>query len=314
MINNYPLVSIIIPCRNEEKHIKARLDSILKDGYPLQKIEILVIDGKSEDKTREIINEYIERYQFIKLLDNTQRETPFAFNIGIRQANGEVIILMSAHTVDQKGYISNCIRYLNQYNADSMIGVIKSTSSKKSLVAKAITVSLSHCFGVGNSYFRIGSASPKWVDTAGSCYKKEVFEKVGLFNEKLKRSQDMDFSLRMKKAGMRTLLVPDIVTYYYPKDNLKDFFFHNIEDGIWAVLPFKFIKRPLKLRHYIPLIFVLSLPLSIWLYVPISLCFSAKIAFREKNILYFFIMPIVFATRHIGYGLGSVWGLIKLII
>jgi len=314
MKDNLPLVSIIIPCRNEEKHIKARLDSLLGDGYPLDKIEILIVDGKSEDKTKDIVTEYTKKYPFIRILDNIQKYTPFAFNIGIRQAKGEIIILMSAHTVDKKGYISNCIRYLDEYKADSVIGIMKAMPSKKSLVAKAIAISLSHFFGAGNSYFRIGSNSPRWIDTAGTCYKREVFEKIGLFNEQLERSQDMDFSLRMKKVGMKILLAPDIITYYYPKDNLKDFFIHNFEDGIWAILPFKFAKRPLKLRHYIPLIFVLSLPLSIWLYIPINFYFSAKIALREKDWRYFFIMPIVFATRHIGYGIGSILGLIKLII
>lgn len=314
MKEDLPLVSIIIPCRNEEKYIKTRLDSLLADGYPFEKMEILVVDGMSTDKTKGLIKEYSEKFSFIKLLDNPQRETPFAFNIGIRQARGEIIFLMSAHTFDKKGYIPKIIRYSKEYNADSVIGIIKAVPSKNGLVAKAIAISLSHFFGVGNSYFRIGLNSPKWVDTAGTCYKREVFEKIGLFNEKLKRSQDMDFSIRMKKAEMKTLLVPDIVTYYYPKDNLKDFFIHNFEDGIWAIYPLKFTKTKFKLRHYIPLIFVLSLPLSIWFYIPVSLYFSAKIALREKEIRYFFLMPVVFATRHIGYGLGSVWGLIKLII
>ncbi len=311
MKNNSPLVSVIIPCRNEERYIKPRLESLIEDGYPLDKIEILVVDGMSTDKTREILNDYKSRHSFIKVLDNPKKFTPFAFNIGIKEAKAEIIILMSAHTFDKKGYISKCIKYLNEYNADSVIGVIRATSSKESLVAKAIAISLSHFFGVGNSYFRIGSNNPRWVDTAGTCYKREVFEKIGLFNEKLKRSQDMDFSLKMKKAGSKILLAPDIVSYYYPSDNLKDFFRHNIRDGIWAILPIKFIKRPLKLRHCIPLIFVLSLPLSIWLYLPISLYFSAKIAIKERDFRLFFVMPLVFATRHMGYGMGSFWGLIR---
>src|SRR3989344_4013117 len=309
MKNNLPLISIIIPCRNEEKYIKARLDSLMEGGYPLEKIEVLVVDGMSIDKTREIIKEYSSRFPFIKLLDNPNKETPFAFNIGIKQANGDIIIILSAHTSDRRDFILNYAKYLREYNADSVIGVIKAIPSKDTLVSKAIAICLLSFFGAGNSYFRIGVNKPKWIDTAGSCYKREVFEKIGLFNEKLKRSQDMDFSIRLRNAGMKTLLVPDIITYYYPKDNLKDFFLHNIEDGIWAILPLKFTKRPMKLRHYIPLIFVLTLPVSIWLYIPVSLYFSFQTAFKEKNIRYFFMMPIVFAIRHFGYGIGSLWGL-----
>ena len=109
-------------------------------------------------------------------------------------------------------------------------------------------------------------------------------------------------------------MAPDIVSYYYPKSNLKDFFLHNFEDGVWVIYPLKFVKTPLQLRHYLPLIFVLTLPLSILPYILVSLFFSLKIAIKEKNSRLFFVMPLAFTTRHIGYGLGSVWGLIKLII
>jgi GT2 family glycosyltransferase len=124
----------------------------------------------------------------------------------------------------------------------------------------------------------------------------------------------MEFNLRLKKAGGKILLAPDIVSYYYPSPNLKYFFIHNFEDGIWAIYPLKFIKMSFSLRHYIPLIFVLTLPVSIWFYIPVVFYFSSRIALKEKDIRYFFIMPIVFSVRHLGYGFGSVWGLIKLIL
>jgi len=88
---------------------------------------------------------------------------------------------------------------------------------------------------------------------------------------------------------------------------------HNVQDGIWAVYPIKFVKKPLKIRHYIPLFLVLTLPLSVWPYILLSLFFSFKIAIKEKDSRLFFIMPIVFAARHVGYGLGSVWGVLKLL-
>ena len=315
--NNLSLVSIVIPCRNEEKYIGKCLDSILSQDYPKERLEVLVVDGMSEDKTRETI----KNFQFsnpnfqLRLLDNPKKFTNFAFNMGIKESKGEIIMLMGAHAGYEKDYISKCVKYLKEYNVDNVGGIMLTLPRDNTLIAKAIAISLSHPFGAGNSYFRIGSEKPRWVDTVfGGCYKREVFEKIGLFNENLKRSQDMEFNLRLRKASGKILLAPDIVSYYYPKSNLKDFFFHNIEDGIWVIYPLKFVKMLFKLRHYIPLIFVLTLPLSIWLYILVSLFFSAQIAFREKDIRYFFVMPAVFATRHIGYGLGSVWGLIKLII
>ena len=309
-----PVISVIIPCRNEEKFIGRCLDSILKQDYPKDKTEVLIVDGMSEDKTRETI----KNFQFsnpnfqLRLIDNQKKFTPFAFNIGIKEAKGEIIVLAGAHAIYEKDYVSKCVKYLKEYDADNVGGVLKTIPAENTLIAKAIALSLSHPFGSA-SYFRIGAKEPKEVDTVfGGCYKREVFEKIGFFNEKLLRSQDMEFNLRLKKAGGKILLVPDIIGYYYPHSNFKSFFLHNFQDGIWAILPFKLAKIPFKLRHYIPLFFVLTLPISILPYILFSLFFSAQIAFFEKDLRLFFVMPLAFAARHFGYGLGSIWGLIKL--
>ncbi len=308
-------VSIVIPCRNEEKFISRCLDSVISQDFPKDKLEVLAVDGMSEDRTREIFKKYQKRYSFIKLLDNPKKITPSALNIGIKNSKGEIIIRMDSHAVYQKDYISKSIKYLEKYNADNVGGIINTLPAKNTIIAKAIAISLSHPFGAGGSYFRLGVDKPKWVDTVfGGCYRKEIFKKIGFFNENLIRSQDMEFNLRLKRAGGKILLAPDIISYYYPKSNLKDFFIHNFRDGVWAIYPLKFVKIPLRLRHYIPFIFVLTLPLNIWLYIPVVFYFSLKIALKRKDLRYYFTMPIVFLARHIGYGLGSVWGMIKLFL
>jgi len=333
MGRNITLVSVIIPCINEERYIGKCLDSLVSQDYPKEKMEVFVVDGMSEDRTREVINKYVEKYSFFKLLDNPKKFTPFALNTGIRNSKGEIIIRMDAHATYIKDYISKCVKYSKEYGADNIGGTVKIIPKTNTLIAKTIALSLSNPFGVGNAYYKSGySKEPRWVDTVfGGCYKRGIFAKIGLFNENLVRSQDMEFNLRLKRAGGKILLVPDIVSYYYPKSNLKDFFLHNIKDGIWAIYPLKFVKMPFKLRHYIPLIFVSGLlgtgllaiffPTFFWLFlIAVGLYFLANIYFsiqiigKEKDIRFLFLMPLAFATRHIGYGLGSVWGLIKLII
>lgn len=322
-------VSVIIPCRNEEEFIAKCLNSLILQDFPKEKLEVLVIDGESEDRTREVVRSYVKKFRFIKLLNNQKKIKPCALNIGVKKAIGDIIVIMDAHSGYKKDYISKCVECLKKYKAANVGGIIKTLPAKNTVVAKAIAISLSHFFGVGGSRFRIGSKKPQWVDTVfGGCYKKEIFKKIGLFNENLIRSQDMEFNLRLKKAGGKILLAPDIISYYYPKSNLKDFFIHNFRDGIWAVYPLKFVKMPLRLRHYIPLAFILGLFLSLILspfflfgkilfilifgsYLLLNLFFSLEISMK-KGLKYFFILPIVFASRHIGYGLGSVWGLIKL--
>jgi len=226
MIKNKPLISIIIPSRNEGKFIKNCLDSILQQDYPQNKMEIIVVDGMSEDNTRNIIKQYTNKYPFIKKLDNSKKITPVAFNIGIKNANGQFIIIVGSHTNYKKNYVSKCIETSIKYNADNIGGIHKIISRKNTLIAKAITFCFSSMFGVGNSYYKRGySRGIKEVDTVfGGCYKKEIFNKIGFFDEKLVRSQDMEFNIRLKRAGGKILLNPEIVSYYYPKSTLKEFF------------------------------------------------------------------------------------------
>ncbi len=321
-----PFVSVIIPCRNEEKFISKCLDSIINNNYLKESLEVFIIDGASEDKTREIINQYLPKYSFLKFFENPGRFAPLAQNIGVKNSKGEIIIIMDAHVTYQEDYISKCVKYLKEYDADDVGGVLITTPAENNIIAKTIANVLSNRFGVGNSYFRTGTEKPKWVDTVPyGCYKKEVFDKIGLYNEKMLRSYDMDFNLRLKKAGGKILLAPDIVGYYYPKSNFTDFFLHNFEDGIWITYPLKFKIKAFRLRHLIPLFFVSSLIFFFFFFPPffslitsvyflVDFYFSFKIARKEKNWDYLPLMMVAFAIRHIGYGAGSIWGFVKILV
>ena len=287
----------------------------------------------SQDRTRKIIKGYADRYSFIRLLDNPRKITPTALNIGLKNTKGEIVIRMDAHASYEKEYISKCVECLNKYNADNVGGIMITRPRANNFVGNAVALAYSHRFGVGHSFFRTGADKPIWVDTVfGGCYRKEVFEQVGIFNENLKRGQDMEFNLRLKKAGLRTLLIPEIVSYYYPRSDFKSFLKHTYKNGIWAILPFKFTSiMPVSWRHLIPLAFVLSVIifgvlssffrfflwpffLIIGLYSLCSIYFSVKISIKKRGLKYLFIMPIIFGSLHIGYGLGSLWGLLKVII
>lgn len=311
---NLPFVSVIIPCRNEEKFISICLESIIANDYLKDKLEVLVMDGMSKDKTREIVSKYTRKYSFVKLLENPRIITPAAMNIGIENSQGEIIIKMDAHSLYQKDYISKCVEHLIESGAANVGGVLKSIASESNIIAKAIALSLSHFFGAGNSYFRTGSKEPREVDTvAFGCFRKSIFDKVGLYNEKMAKIEDFELNWRIRKSGGKIFLFPDIKAQYLPSsENILDFFEHNFTDGIWPTYSLKFGFHSFSLRHFIPLKFVLTLPLTIWPYIPISLFFSLQIAFREKDPRLFFIMPLVFINRHIGYGLGSIYGIIKL--
>jgi len=199
--DNKPIVSIVIPCLNEEKYIKECLSSLEKQDYPKERLEVFFMDGMSEDRTVEIIKEEVVKHPWIKVFKNKDKFTPFAFNLGIKNSKGEVIIFLGAHATYEKDYVSKCVRYLEECKADNVGGIEKVVPKENTLVAKAIAVSLSYSFGAGNAPYRTGSKEPREVDTVfGGCYRKEVFKKIGLFNEKLFRSQDMELNMRLKKA------------------------------------------------------------------------------------------------------------------
>jgi len=326
-----PSVSIIIPCRNEEKFIGICLESILANDYPKERLEVLVVDGMSEDGTRAILNEYTRQYPFIKVVNNRKRITPVAFNIGIKHARGDLIMIMSAHATFAADAIGKFAEYSSRYNADNVGGICKIYPRNNNFIANTIVHALSHKFGVGGALYRTGgSKQPRWVDTAAyGCYKREVFEKIGVFNEKLLHSQDMEFNLRLKNTGGKTLLVPDIVINYYARSDFASFCRHNFRNGLWVILPFLYSDiMPVSWRHLVPLAFVLGLigsaalallwPIGLWLLMGIAgaygttnLAASAHVAIREGDIRYLLVMPVVFASLHLGYGMGSLWGLVK---
>jgi len=330
-MSNLPLVSIIIPCRNEKKFIARCLESVLENDYSKDKIEIFIVDGMSIDGTREIIKDYIQKYHFIKLIDNHKYIASSALNIGVRESKGIIIVRMDAHATYDKSYISKCVSYLEKYSADNVGGVISIIPRKNTFIGRGIAKAMSSILGTGGAKYKTGSKKFEEVDTVPfGCFRRNVFNRIGFFNENLKRSQDMDFNLRLRKVGGKIYLFSDVVSYYYVRSSLKDFFVHNFEDGIWAIYPLKFTKTFFKLRHYAPLVFVFGLIITffmgifsklfyyfflfeIFAYALIILCAAIKVSVDEKDGTYLFSLPVALATRHFAYGLGSIFGIIKLL-
>jgi glycosyltransferase involved in cell wall biosynthesis len=307
------------------------IDSLLKQDYPQEKMEILVVDGRSSDATRDTLEKYRQKYTIIRLIDNPQIYTVFAFNVGIINAKGDIIFFVGAHTEYSSNYVSTIVRYIKEGKAECVGSVARTLPGDETLLASSIALVLSSPFGVGNSYMRIGQKAIRYADTAScSGYKREVFEKIGLFNERLTYSQDIEFNLRLRKAGMRILLVPEIISYYYARPDFFSFCKHNFRNGLWSILPFKYSSIiPISVRHLIPLLFVLSLLGSLVFsffsniflhlffaifgaYVALNLFFSVGIFLKKREIKYLLSVPITYTALHVVYGTGSLWGLIKL--
>lgn len=329
-----PKLSVIVPCRNEERFIAGCLDSILKNDYPAGRLEVIVVDGMSADATWQIIKAYAEELPRLIALRNERRMTPVALNLGIRAASGEVICRVDAHARIAPDYLRRCVELLISSGAQNVGGAMRTLPANSTPAAKCIALCMSHRFGVGNSDFRAGSSlTPLFTDTVfGGCYRKEEFGRVGLFNENLPRSQDFEFNQRIRRSGGKIILDPAIQCDYFAAPNLRAFAAHNFHDGVWAILPFAYSDiMPVRLRHlaaFFALVTLLLLSISaLWFtaarialliatlaYTFASLACSAKIGFNNRESNCFLMLPLVFAIRHFAYGLGSLCGAGKLIV
>jgi glycosyltransferase involved in cell wall biosynthesis len=321
-------VSVIIPVRNEERYIEKCIQSILKQTYPKENLEVFLVDGRSEDRTREIIEEYTKRYPFIKLLDNPDRIVPTALNRGVKAAKGEIIIRMDAHTVYAEDYIEKCVETLKEVDADNVGGPIVTLPGDDTIIAKAIALATSHPFGVGNSKFRT-SRKAEYVDTVTfGAFRRDVFQRVGFFDERLVRNQDIEFNYRIRRSGGKIFLNPAIKSFYYNQATLRGLWKQNFRNGMWNIFTTALTNSPLSLRHYIPFAFVSSLLVSLFLsffryeffilflsivglYVLTGLFFSIKIGLKTR-IAYIPFLFASFLTLHLSYGFGSLSGLLKL--
>lgn len=255
-----PLITVIVPCRDESRYIDACLRSIAATTYPADRLEIIVADGMSTDGTRDRIAAAIAADPRITMIDNPALTSPVALNLGIARARGEIILRMDAHCEYPSDYIPTLVTALEEHKADNVGGVTVVQAAADTAVARAIALALAHPAGVGNSYFRIGTSAPKWVDTVPfGCWRRETFERIGLFDESLPRNQDDEFNMRLIRAGGRILLLPEVVTRYYARETLGQLWRMYYQYGFYKPLAARHSGARLRPRQLAPAAFVLSL-------------------------------------------------------
>lgn len=326
-----PFVSIIIPCRNEERFIGPCLDSVLANDYPLDRLEVMVVDGMSEDGTRAIVEDYAARHDCVRLLDNPKKITPAALNIGIANAKGQIVMRMDAHSHYPPNYVSGLVAWQEKTGADNVGGVWTTLPANDTCVAQAIAIGLSHPFGVGNAHFRIGVREPRWVDTVPyGCYRREVFDRIGVFDEELIRNQDDEFNLRLIRHGGKILLVPDIASCYYARDSLPKLAQMYYQYGYFKPLVLRKVRRVMTVRQLIPAMFILTLigsgamalffpamrsfTASVFLFYLIAVVGCSTLVAFERGLRYAPSLCVVFPVLHVSYGVGFLRGVAEFLI
>lgn len=319
-------VSIVMPLYNEERYINNCIDSLLSQDYPQELMEWLLVDGCSNDKTRDLIKVYTEKFpKLIQLLNNPNKTVPYAMNIGIKASKGKYIIRLDAHADYAKDYITKCVHYLDVTDADNVGGAIETKS--RGFVGNTIAKMLSSRFGVGNSEFRTQGSG--YVDTVPfGAFRREVFEKWGIYDERLTRNQDNEMNYRIRKNGGKIYLAKDIGLSYYCRDSIKGIVDMALKNGTWNVITMRLCPGAMGVRHFIPFLFVCSMILlpvasllyrpfiylfgfEMFIYIIIDLYFSGR---QAVNIKQFLLLFILFPAFHISYGIGTIFGIYKILL
>ena len=312
-------VSVIVPLYNEERYIDIFLNSLINQTYPKDEMEWILVDGCSTDRTAEIIRRYAESYPIV-LLTNEKRKAPYALNIAIEAARGDYIIRLDAHASFPPDYIEKCVHYLDTTDADNVGGVAETKSN--GFMGNAIAKMLATKFGVGGSSFRVGDGN-RYVDTVPfGAFRREVFERVGLFNTSLIRSEDNDMNSRIRQSGGKIWLADDIKFEYYCRDTVKGILKMGMQNGNALFFTLKQNIGAMSLRHMIPFCFLMSLllmpilcvflPIFRWLFAAeLSLYFALDIyfSFCNKEPKYGLITLWLYPLFHIVYGFGSLLSL-----
>ncbi len=322
-----PMVSVIAPCRNEAAFIENALNSILQSDYPAERMELLVVDGMSTDGTYDTIQKMANQDSRIKLIDNPKHTVPAAMNIGIKAACGKYIVRIDCHCKFAPDYVRKCIETIERTGADNVGGYCATLPGADTNVAGAIATATSSAFGVGNALFRLGGQERE-VDTVPfGTYRKEIFDKIGIYDERLVRNQDIELNWRIRKAGGRIVISPEIKVAYYNRTTYHGLWQQAFNNGLWNPYTIWLTGGGLSLRHFVPMFFVLGLivlatasfflSIAKWillgytaLYLSVAVFFSLKHS-RSKGtsailVLWFYVV------LHIAYGLGSIWSVLTI--
>jgi glycosyltransferase involved in cell wall biosynthesis len=326
-----PFVSIVTPCRNEAAYIGRMLDSIFANEYPRDRFEVIIVDGMSDDGTRDVIADYASRYPMIRMLDNPHRTTPHALNLGISRARGAIIMRMDAHAHYPPNYILDLVAWLERSGADSVGATWRTQPGDKTIMARAIAAALAHPFGTGNARYRLGTNRLRNVDTLQcACYRREVFERLGLFDEDLLRSQDSEFTFRLLRAGGRVLLVPGVTVKYYVRESLGKLWRMFSQYGYFKPLVARKVGAVMTTRQLIPALFVCTVGLAALLapvfttargllllalgaYLAADLTVAGTLA-RRRGILVGLASAVVFPVVHLAYGVSYLRGTLDFVI
>ncbi len=326
ILDGHPMVSIIMPVRNEAPFITRSLGSLLRQTYPKRLMEVIVADGMSTDATRDKIMEIAANSEFrIVIVDNPKLIAPTGLNRALKRATGDIVIRVDGHCEVDSRFVENCVAILQSGAADGVGGPIETVGVSRR--ARAIALAMSSSFGVGGSAFRTINDREMYTDTvAFPGYTKEILLKAGAFNEELVRNQDDEYNYRIRKLGGRILLSPNIRSRYYSRTGFRSLIRQYFEYGYWKVRILQLHPRQMSIRQFVPFFFVITLAfltllsfvsvVSRWMLLGLAgsyllANFAASVYTARSKIGTIPLLSLSYIILHFSYGFGSLVGLIS---
>ncbi|HEX9730422.1 MAG TPA: glycosyltransferase family 2 protein [Thermoanaerobaculia bacterium] len=316
-----PRVTVVMPVRNEERYVERSLGAVLAQDYPPELLEVLVADGMSTDGTRRLV-ERLGRGRDVRVIDNPRGIVAPGLNAAIAEARGEVVVRVDGHCEIAPDYVRRAVEHLRRGGVAGVGGPVETVGETP--LARAIAAAMSSRFGVGGSAFRVGVDAPVWADTIPfPAYPRRVLAAAGPFDEELVRNQDEEYNYRLRGAGEKLLLAPDLRSRYYSRADLRSLWRQYFQYGFWKVRVLEKHPRQMRPRQLGPpsLVAALAAGALAAAWSPAGLAVLAGIAAAYLLAAgaaalmvavpwrYRPLMPVIFAAMHLGYGCGFWAGL-----
>lgn len=322
-------VSVIVPCYNEEATICQLLEAIYDQTYPLGEIEVVVADGLSTDNTRQRIRDFQISHPDldVQIVDNKRRVIPSGLNRAIEASHGKYILRMDAHSIPSCDYIQNCLKGLEEGLGDNVGGIWNIQPGASTWIAKAIALAAAHPLGAGDARYRIGGSAQEVETVPYGSFRREIIDKIGLYDENLFSNEDYELNVRLKQSGGKIWMDPAIHSIYFARSDLRELSRQYWRYGYWKAQMLRKHPKTWRWRQILPPVFVLSLlvllilspilliarwllAILVILYTIVIFSIGLQMALKHKSITLALGIPLATATIHLSWGGAFLWGLI----
>lgn len=323
------VVSFCVIAYNEEKALPSLFDNIISQDYPHQNIEVILVDAMSTDNTKKLMIEFAKKdYGFInvKVLDNPKKIQAAGWNVAIRASEGDIIMRIDSHTFIPSDFVRKNVKCIEEGEYVSG-GPRPSIAEDDTPWKHTLLLAEKSMFGSSIASYR-RSHKKKYVKSIfHGAYRKEVFEKAGLFNENLGRTEDNEMHYRILKAGYRICYSPSIISYQHTRNTWIGMIKQKYGNGYWVGLTLGICPQCFSIYHFVPFCFVIAILFTslyalfenslfmgtLWgMYVIVDIMMSCIAIHREKKYWYYFLLPVIFLSLHLAYGIGTLAGIVKM--